>query len=76
LNSQEKRELAKSIRQIRDQLGVAILLIDHDMGLVMDICEQITVLDHGVTIAHGPPREIQNDPTVITAYLGSDVESV
>jgi len=76
LNSQEKRELAKSIRQIRDQFGVAILLIEHDMGLVMDICEQITVLDHGVTIAHGPPKAIQNDPTVITAYLGSEVDVV
>jgi branched-chain amino acid transport system ATP-binding protein len=76
LNSQEKRELAKSIRQIRDELGVAILLIEHDMGLVMDICEQITVLDHGVTIAHGPPKVIQNDPTVIAAYLGSDVDSL
>jgi branched-chain amino acid transport system ATP-binding protein len=76
LNSQEKQELAKSIRQIRDRLGVAILLIDHDMGLVMDICEQITVLDHGVTIAHGPPKAIQNDPAVITAYLGSEVETV
>ena len=53
LNSQEKRELAESIRQIRDRFGVAILLIEHDMGLVMDICEQITVLDHGVTIAEG-----------------------
>lgn len=76
LNSQEKRELAKSIREIRDRFGVAILLIEHDMGLVMDICEQITVLDHGVTIAHGPPKVIQNDPTVIAAYLGSDVDSL
>jgi branched-chain amino acid transport system ATP-binding protein len=76
LNSQEKRELAKSIREIRDRFGVSILLIDHDMGLVMDICEQITVLDHGVIIAHGPPKAIQNDPAVITAYLGSEVDAV
>ncbi len=76
LNSQEKLNLAKSIRQIRDRFGVAILLIEHDMGLVMDICEQITVLDHGVIIAHGSPQEIQNDAKVIAAYLGSDVNSV
>ena len=76
LNSGEKRELARSIRQIRDRFDVAILLIEHDMGLVMDICEQITVLDHGTIIAHGPPKAIQNDPKVIAAYLGSDVEMV
>ncbi len=76
LNSQEKVELARSIRQIRNRFGVAILLIEHDMGLVMDICEQITVLDHGEIIAHGSPHEIQSDPTVIAAYLGSDVSTV
>jgi branched-chain amino acid transport system ATP-binding protein len=71
LNSQEKRELAESIQQIRDRFGVAILLIEHDMGLVMDICERIVVLDHGVTIAEGVPQSIQAHPEVIAAYLGS-----
>jgi branched-chain amino acid transport system ATP-binding protein len=76
LNSQEKRELAQAIQRIRDEFGVSILLIEHDMGLVMDICEQIIVLDHGVTIAQGPPAVIQSDQQVITAYLGCEVEKV
>jgi branched-chain amino acid transport system ATP-binding protein len=75
LNSREKQSLARSIRAIRDRFAVAILLIDHDMNLVMEICERISVLDYGVTIAEGTAPEIQNDPKVIAAYLGNSAAS-
>ena len=70
MNPIETQELMETIRLIRDRFQVAILLIEHDMSLVMGICERIVVLDYGKIIATGTPEEIKHNPKVIGAYLG------
>ena len=70
MNPSETAELMENIRKIRDTFHIAIMLIEHDMNLVMGICEGIAVLNYGKIIAKGTPEEIKNNPTVIEAYLG------
>ncbi len=72
MNLEETEDMARFILDIRDELDIAMILVEHDMGLVMDIADRIMVLDFGVPIATGPPHEIQRNPEVIKAYLGED----
>ncbi|HEY8945113.1 MAG TPA: ABC transporter ATP-binding protein [Polyangiaceae bacterium] len=74
MNSQEAAELERQIRFLRDEMKLTVLLVEHNMSLVMSVCDTIHVVDHGETIAEGPPSVIRSHPKVLAAYLGQEAE--
>ena len=71
LDGEERTELARLIRRLADEWGLAVLVVEHDVSLVLETCDRVAVLDFGVKIAEGTPEEIAHDPTVVASYLGA-----
>lgn len=74
MNSSESDDIAKLIQKIQKEFELTVFMVEHNMGVVMNICDYIYVMDHGEKLAEGAPKEIQNNPSVIEAYLGKDID--
>ncbi len=72
MNVEEKRDMSRFILDVNDEFGTTIVLIEHDMGVVMDISDRVVVLDYGKKIGDGAPAEVRSNPDVVAAYLGTD----
>ncbi|WP_435272115.1 ABC transporter ATP-binding protein [Streptomyces parvulus] len=74
MNAAERARMTEVVREVRAELGLSVVLVEHDMGLVMRLADEVTVLDFGRAIAHGTPDEVRRDPEVLRAYLGTTTE--